>query len=388
VLVETVALDPLDAAMLEFDALLRAPERARALRERFVRAAFRRHVAENAGYARYVTQLGVEPDDPDLALSAIPLLPSGLFKQPDLDLASVAPAALVKRCLSSGTSGSHSVVPRDEPTLSRFLGSITASLPALFGLDRTGRHRGIVLGPTTTEAGDLWFSYAIACLGLVVPTEYFETGGTFSAAAAANRVADTLADGLDVALIGPPARVLEVARAAAGGPPLSPGSLVVTAGGWKSAQARALDPVTFRASVARDLGVADDHRIRDSYNMVELNSVIHECEAHAKHMPPWVQAQSRDPATNALLAPGELGILAFLDPTATSFPCFILSEDFGIVRDGPCACGRDGQRVEIVRRMNRVESRGCALKLAVGHQSAERPGSTRFFAGEYRAPAR
>jgi long-chain-fatty-acid---luciferin-component ligase len=369
---------------MDFDSLLRDPARASSLRTDLLRQSFLAHTDRQQRYHSYAEALGIDPEDSEIAVDLIPLLPSALFKQPDLDLASVPPSAIIKRCVSSGTSGSRSIVPRDETTLTRFFSSVTASLPALFGVERTGLHRGIVLGPTTAEAGDLWFAYAIGCLSLVVPTEHFERNSAFSAEAAASRVRETLSEGLDVALIGPPQRVLELSHVAAGErswPTLSAASFVITAGGWKTRHMRDIDPAHFRDLVKRSLHIPDSTQIRDSYNMVELNSVIHECEAHEKHVPPWVEAQARDPTTNRPLPAGRLGVLAFLDASATSYPGFVLSEDFGIVNNTFCACGRGGQRVRVVRRMSRIESRGCALKMTVG-QDADR--KRRFLLSVYR----
>ena len=61
---------------------------------------------------------------------------------------------------------------------------------------------------------------------------------------------------------------------------------------------------------------------------------------------------------------GAKGVLSFLDPTPRSYPGYLLSEDIGIVyEDFACGCGRTTDAVEIVRRVNRVESRGCALRI-------------------------
>ncbi len=375
--------------MLEFEALLGDAACAAALRAELIREAYEGHVETNAAYRRYAAALGVDPAAGMPNLDAVPLLPSSVFKRPDLTLASVPDDEIIKRCTSSGTSGSRSVVPRDETTLGRFLGSITAALPALFRMERAGRHRGIVLGPTTAEAGDLWFSYAIACLTLVMQTEYFEAGGVFAPGQASDAIAAHVEAGLWPAVIGPPARVLAVCREVANRrtfPPFPAGGFVITAGGWKGDHARAIRPDAFRAEVRAALQVPDASQIRDSYNMVELNSTIHECAAHHKHVPPWVEVQARDPATNRVLEPGREGILAFLDPSATSYPCFILSEDFGVVFDGTCPCGRAGARLRVTRRLNRVEARGCALKMAVGGAPTAAEGADRFFLSAYRDP--
>jgi len=380
----SITLDPIDRCAMDFDALLHDPARTDLLRTELLQENFLRHTSTHTAYRGYAEALEVDPDDREVALERIPLLPSSLFKRPDLDLASVEPETIVKHCISSGTLGSRSVVPRDETTLARFLSSTTAAIPALFGVERTGAYRGIILGPTAAASGRLWFAYATACVSVVVPSEHLEHDGCFAASQATQRLRQTISEDLHVAIVGPPQRVLEISEVAAADPRwpgLSPASFVITGGGWKADGDRRIVPREFRESVRRGLGIPDTSQVRDSFNMVELNSVIHECSAHEKHPPPWVDVQSRDPETNAPLPPGAVGVLAFLDATATSYPGFILSEDFGTVVTGRCACGRSGQRLRVTRRMNRIESRGCALKMSVGD---DKRGALRFLQSAYR----
>ncbi len=382
---DTVALPEIDAIQIRFDDLLRDDRTARELRTAILRRAFLHHVEHNPSYAAYAHRLGVgERRDVDLA--DIPLLPSALFKRATLTLRSTPEDAIVKQCVSSGTSGARSIVPRDEDTLVRFLGSVTASLPSLFGIDRTGEFRGIVLGPTTEEAGDLWFSYVISCLTLVMQTEHMVTGDDFRSAFAADRVRSALDEGCQVAIIGPPFRILELCERLEGRRTwgtFPERSFVISAGGWKDRKSNVIDAATFRQKVADAFG-AKPSQIRDSYNMVELNSVVHECEFHHKHVPPWLEVQARDARTNRVLGDEREGVLGFLDASATSFPGFIMSEDLGVTRSGECACGRFGQRLQITRRVNRVEARGCALRMAASASGGPSHVRDRFFTSVYR----
>jgi long-chain-fatty-acid---luciferin-component ligase len=312
-----------------------------------------------------------------------------LFKRHGLQVQSVIPELIIKRCLSSGTSGSVSAVHRDEPTLLNFITSITASLPAMFALARTADFSGIVLGPATHEVGDLWFSYAISCLSLIMQTTYCETDGMFDAEGAARVLRQRIIDQQPYLLIGPPHRILDVCRIVASNElPASPSrSYVVSAGGWKALQRQAISAPEFREAVMKAFNIRDEAQVRDSFNMVEINTVLNECERHRKHVPPWLIVQSRDPATNEVLPDGETGVLCFMDAGAVSYPCFILSEDFGCVDSSVCSCGRHGGTFEIARRMTRVEQRGCALKMSGAQQQLRNAaGSDRFFASVYRDP--
>lgn len=83
------------------------------------------------------------------------------------------------------------------------------------------------------------------------------------------------------------------------------------------------------------------------------------------HLPDWTVAIARDPDTLKPLNYGEEGILSFIDTSANSYPCFILTEDFGAVYPGEsCGCGVSGDYIVISRRVTKVESKGCALKMS------------------------
>ena len=91
--------------------------------------------------------------------------------------------------------------------------------------------------------------------------------------------------------------------------------------------------------------------------------------------------------SSEILPNGTEGVLAFLDASASSYPNFVLSEDFGVVDEGRCGCGRYGQRLTITRRINRIESRGCALKMAIEKTGDSRQeGYTRYYASVFRNP--
>ena len=363
---------------------------SRELTQHLVFDALHHHLAVNPEFAAYARSVaGDALDSPAILTSPLmPLLPSGLFKRRGVQIQSVSPELVIKRCLSSGTSGSVSTIVRDESTLLNFMTSITASLPAVFDLERSADLSGIVLGPSTEEVGDLWFSYVISCLSLIMRTTYCEAGGEFDAQGAADAVRACRIDRQPYLLIGPPHRILDVCRLLEGEalPPSHPRALVVSAGGWKTLQKQAISAPAFRATAMRTLNIHDESQVRDSFNMVELNTVLNECEHHHKHVPPWLIVQSRHPQTNEVLPDREIGVLCFMDAGALSYPCFIMSEDFGFVNRSVCTCGRHGGTFEITRRMTRIEQRGCALKMSGAGAQRSTVGSERFFASIYRDP--
>ena len=123
-----------------------------------------------------------------------------------------------------------------------------------------------------------------------------------------------------------------------------------------------MDRADLEERVADRLGVAADS-FRDVFNMVELNSLIFECEHGHKHIPPWLYVDARSAATLAPVATGEPGLLAYLDPTPLSYPGFVLSDDVGAVCSLRCPCGIDGAVLQLQRRLSSIEERGCGMKM-------------------------
>jgi long-chain-fatty-acid---luciferin-component ligase len=105
--------------------------------------------------------------------------------------------------------------------------------------------------------------------------------------------------------------------------------------------------------------------------MVELNTLLSECECGNKHIPVWLDVFALDMETYEVADNGVLGLLGFLDASARSFPAFIISGDLGYISfDDDCPCGRKGRCVKVVRRINTIDSRGCALKMSHRTQGA------------------
>jgi len=170
-------------------------------------------------------------------------------------------------------------------------------------------------------------------------------------------------------VVGPPFRVLELIELAerskaqiAGGA----GMTVLTAGGWKRFSGQRIERDVFDVRACAAFGLDDVSQVRDAFNQVELNTVFIECAAHRKHVPPWVYAAARDPDRLAVLPAGQIGVMSYLDASATSYPSFIVTDDVGEVTEGPCPCGRIGTTLQVHRRLVTVAQRGCALTLDSG----------------------
>ena len=292
----------------------------------------------------------------------IPLIPSSVFKT--FEIQSVPDKDIVKVCCSSGTRGSISRVLRDNLSLERFLGSIRISTDKL--LEMRPDAQVFNLGPDTNEAGDVWFSYVMSLLGLLRRSENYVRHGVLYMRSLLEDLG-TLQKRIQPILVGPPIFfVYFMSFLEEEGVTLdlsSQDGFVITAGGWKSFSSQELDREEFVLRCAKHFGIKDNHHIRDAYNMVELNTVIFECELGVKHIPPWLVVSSFNPETLSPMRAKEMGLLGFYDPLPTSYPGFILSDDFGRVNNEACDCGRSGPTMEFCRRVNLIEDRGCALTM-------------------------
>jgi long-chain-fatty-acid---luciferin-component ligase len=266
--------------------------------------------------------------------------------------------------VSSGTQGSQSRVARDHVTLERFVGSTRTQIDLL--LEPWDEAQVCNLGPDTGEANDLWFAYVMSILDLILPSTHYVHGDVFYPASVIADLQSLAADTQPI-IVGPPVlflhlldfmerRDIRLRLGACNG-------LIVTAGGWKRFNDEAIARHVLTERLVDRFGVAGPPQVRDAFNMVELNTVMLECENHRKHIPPWLVVLVRDPGTLEPVCDGAPGLISYLDPTANSYPGFILSDDFGRASQEPCACNRTGPTLEIVRRVRRIESRGCALKM-------------------------
>src|SRR5471030_2444142 len=90
----------LDRSHLYLDQFFAGKESPEKFRQHLVFESLSHHVATNRAFAEYAQRTaGNELSSPSILQSrAAPLLPSALFKRPDLNLLSVDASAVVKRC--------------------------------------------------------------------------------------------------------------------------------------------------------------------------------------------------------------------------------------------------------------------------------------------------
>lgn len=130
-------------------------------------------------------------------------------------------------------------------------------------------------------------------------------------------------------------------------------------GGWKKMESLRVTRDRFDSTLSAS-GAAGS-RVIDFYGLVEQVGIVYPlCEYGARHVPVWADVLVRDPWTMRPLA-GETGQLALMNCLARGAPYqSILTEDLGRTLPGQCPCGRSGRRFELLGRIPKAESRGCA----------------------------
>jgi long-chain-fatty-acid---luciferin-component ligase len=336
--------------------------RQKELRQQFISDSLEHHLSVCPAYRAFAARVGAELEAP-FDIDKVALVPTASFKQGGV--LSVRPNQVDKWCRSSGTLGKPSVVGRDRITLERMLGTIRAGLGLI---DCWYEHELSVinLGPDRLESGDLWFAYLMSLVELSFTTIHEVVDGRIDYARCVADLKRALDESPQVGIVGPPFYLIEMIGFIRerkiridGGERLS----VLTAGGWKRAKGLIVPRLQLEERMSDAFKISSASQYRDAFNQVELNTVLFECSAHRKHLPPWVYARARDARTLSPLHNGEQGLLSFLDASATSYPAFIIGDDVGEVQEGACACGREGLAVRIDRRVEGRDARGCALTM-------------------------
>ena len=137
-------------------------------------------------------------------------------------------------------------------------------------------------------------------------------------------------------------------------------SLIIIAGGWKTAQDKFI-PFDEFASLTKTYLNIGANRIRDVYGFVEHGVPYITCEHHHFHVPIYSRAFARKPGTMEVLKEGEKGLLQVISPYNDTQPALsILSTDYAVISSG-CACGRKGQYIELKGRAGLKKHEGCAI---------------------------
>lgn len=316
------------------------------------------HAARCAPYARLLRAFGVDP-------AAQPATPAGFlpltvrqFKQHRLK--SIPDQEVFKTLLSSGTSGTPSVICLDREAAavqSRVLVRIMqhwlgkARLPMLIA-----DHAGVIKDRAQFSARGAGIQ-GMAMLGRD-HTYALREDMSFdhdAVAAFAERHSDA-----PVLLFGFTWMVWQyfIEPLIASGIEL-PGGILLHGGGWKKLEAQAVDNAAFKARLA-GAGIA---RVHNYYGTVEqTGSIFVECGHGHLHAPVHADVLVRDAVSGEPAPFGRAGVLELLSVLPTSYPGHVLlTDDLGVLHGvDDCPCGLPGAHFSVLGRIPRAEARGCS----------------------------
>jgi len=395
---------------------------AQAMQLRAIKHTFERHYSFNRFYRLYCEKRGFSPEDIRTYedLDKIPLLSDSTFKRhpsgvdfahwianiytgelPTVILESANPmfddvinafnAAGMVVTYSSGTSGRHTVIPRDMRTyltqqyahakLKTCLSDLMAADHVLLFWPKW-TETNLIIGRDMAHkiemlndlqyASDLKISADVA---LKAMTTQGQSQASRSAQEPHREIIEIAMEWLEryaantdrIALEGPPFLILELLEALEReGRRFDFGErgMIGTAGGWKVSERRRISAADFRQRVERVLGIPESN-CSDLYGSVEMSGMVNTCrEGHYFHVPyTWFKPLVLDSSWMPV-GYGRRGRFAFLDGLATSYPGFIVTGDEVRMLERCPVCDRPGPVLEPdIHRAPSVEMRGCAEEL-------------------------
>ncbi len=337
-------------------------EEQQRIQDKLVREAFHFHYNRNETYRNYCVTQHVSENIH--TLDDIPVFPTSVFKQ--LKVHTASEDEIENWYTSSGTSGVKSYIGRDRLSIERLLGSVN------FGMKYVGdwfdhQMELVNLGPDRFNTNNVWFKYVMSLVELLYPTEFTVNDDEIDFESTIDHLFRIYYSKKDMCLIGPPYFIYLLCQymkeheiQLKAGDRLH----VITGGGWKSNQSESLSRNEFNDMVMDTFHLSNINQIRDTFNQVELNTCFFEDKQQRKHVPPWVYARALDPETLQPVDEGELGLLSYMDASATGYPAFIVTDDIGTVHHVKAPDAYPGTTVNIVRRLNTRAQKGCALSMA------------------------
>ena len=285
-------------------------------------------------------------------------------------LLSLPPEKAVLKLTSSGTRGQKTQIWFDTESLRR----VQSQLDVLWEQENLtsnepSNYVNFIFDPS--DAGDLGNAFSVQNEQRFAPVKesYFcvhkNSAGAweFRRDEAVTKLREFEAQGRPVRIGGMPSFIYELLVSLKDEKPirLPPGSMMMTGGGWKAAEDRAVTREHFRAMVTAKLGIRED-RIRDGYGIAEHAAPYVTCRNHRFHVPVYNRVFPRNPVTLEVLPPGEIGLLEFITPFNAMMPNLaVLSTDLGYLDPTPCPCGRLSPTFTLVGRGGVEKHKGCAI---------------------------
>jgi phenylacetate-coenzyme A ligase PaaK-like adenylate-forming protein len=405
------------------DPLRVSMDEAQAMQFKAIKYAFTRQYSFNKFYHRLCDNRGVTPDDlkTNEDLEKVPLIPDSTFKThpsgedfahwianvytgelPTVVIDTANPtfddvinafnAAGLEVAYSTGTTGRHSVIPRDKKTFWTFQYSMTKMRASLW--DELGWDHSLSLFPRPTQT-NLYAGKATTFQKLIYKDHHFaldfeitadlalramagkdrQGSAPQSAEDMVRKIYENGSDWLEryenttdtLGIVSPPAvfmGFLSTLERAGKRFEFGERLTLATGGGWKTRDNERIEPAGFRKRVEEILGVPETNCL-DGYGMVEMNAGFLTCpEGHYYHIPettlkPVILDKNLMPAGY-----GESGRFAFLDALAGSYPGFIITGDTARLLEHCPACDRTGPVLDQgIGRASSEEVRGCAEEM-------------------------
>jgi hypothetical protein len=428
---------PVDESLHSVDPLRVPQDEARALQFRAIKYAFTRQYTYNEFYHRYCDKLHITPDDlkTNEDFERVPLIPDATFKQHpsgedfaywianlftgqlpgtvEIDPSTMTFDDIIQAfntsglviTYSTGTSGRHSVIPRDRRTYGYFQYGAAKTTAGIY--DQVLDH-ALSLFPKPTNT-NLWASKGAEIQRRLVKDHSYGLELTITADKAAKMMSGkdqsesdqqaaqqaaqqgaqqmirkVFETGLGfceryektndtIGITAPPALFygfMEFLERVGKRFEFGERGFISTGGGWKTVENEQIPRETFRKRIEEMLGIPNT-RCLDGYGMVEMNSYLPTCpEGHYFHVPytwlvPLVLDANMEPAGY-----GEWGRFAFLDATAYSYPGFLMSGDRVRMLEHCPICDRPGPVFEPgIERITSEEMRGCAAEVTSALQT-------------------
>lgn len=306
-------------------------------------------------------------------LVKIPLIPVKRFKDVNShELLTKGLHEIEYEMRSTGTSGIPSVSRRDSKTVDNAVLSLYAMYREFFKLS-TGA--SLYLMPSTEDIPEMGMIKVLGMISGLTDASWYAVKGKLFKAQEALDTLEKWKNKHTRHIIGPPFLVYKFIKFLKEKDiklQLDKGSYVINLGGWKRFTGEQISREEYNELCETYFGIPASN-IRDTYGLVECNSLAVECNLNQKHVSPWVHYSVRD--LNDLskeVAPGERGVLAILDPISMSYPTFVLTEDLVYLnKEAECNCDRNGQVVNYISRVRGAEIGCCAINLEKQMDTAE-----------------
>jgi hypothetical protein len=154
-----------------------------------------------------------------------------------------------------------------------------------------------------------------------------------------------------------------------------PQGILLHSGGWKKLEDQAVSNQQFKQTVTELTGIT---RVHNFYGMVEqIGAIFVECSSGHLHCPVYADVLVRRPGSWQVADVGETGVLQLLSTLPRSYPGHsLLTEDRAqLLGEDNCSCGLPGKYFRILGRLPQAEARGCSDTFAPATQPAAQGNS-------------